>query len=316
MDEQDQTELSKWPYFLAYLSLLAVAVAIVLTAPKPYGIAPMTGAIICALVGPFFLLAPFLIEYFSRLKLERNQLRLAAEEQFSNSLRLVGELEALRKVFTRQAEQGAAHVLGLEGLVPQLEKHSTQLDRLATEFRQAAKSEKKAKTQESLDTLAKDLAAVLKQFKKIPPTLEKRIAGLNISASPPEKQQPDFELEEEPKQKAKIDLPLADLESEGKDGLEPTRTSIGDADSVSLLVNLLSSIGNTPYVRGEGAGLSWDKGVEMRFVEIGIWEWSATEVEEPVRARIYLNDKISAYGEDIELNAGEQLEVTPEFQEP
>ena len=103
---------------------------------------------------------------------------------------------------------------------------------------------------------------------------------------------------------------------EDEEGLELSRTSLKDADSVSLLVNLLSSIGNTPYVRGEGAGLSWDRGVEMRFVEIGKWEWSASEVEESIQARIYLNDKISAYGEDIELNAGEQVEVTPEFQEP
>ena len=316
MEEQDQTELSKWPYFLAYLSLLAVAVAIVLTAPKPYSIAAMSGAIICALVGPFFLLAPFLIEYFSRLKLERNQLREASEEQFANSLRLVGELEALQKVFTRQAEQGATHVLGIEGLVPQLEKHATQLDRLTNEFKLTAKSEKKAQTQESLDTLAKDLAGVLKQFKKIPPTLEKQIAGLKVVESPPLKHQPDLDFEENPEREAEIHLPLAEVEDEDEDDLEPNLTNLEDEDSVSLIVNLISSIGNKPFVRGEGAGLSWDLGVEMRFVEIGIWEWGASEVDVPVRARIYLNDKISAYGEDIELNAGEQIEVTPEFQEP
>ncbi len=348
MEEQDQTELSKWPYFLAYITLLAVAVTIVLIAPKPYSIEAMTGAIICALVGPFFLLAPFLIEYFSRLKLERNQLREASEEQFANSLRLVGELEALQKVFTRQAEQGAAHVLGLEGLVPQLEKHSKHLDRLAKEFMQTAKSEKKAQTQESLDALAKDLAGVLKQFKKIPSALEKQITELKEFETPPQPDleqlgkllekhssrsapqddsriesaakeispsspQPDFEFDEKLELEAEIDSSLA--EDEDGEGLEPSRTTLDDAGSISLIVNLLGGIGNTPYIRGEGVGLSWDQGVEMRFVEIGKWEWSASDVEEPVRVRIYLNDKISAYGEDIELKAGEQLEITPEFQD-
>ena len=85
---------------------------------------------------------------------------------------------------------------------------------------------------------------------------------------------------------------------------------------MSLVANLHIGIGNVPYVRGEGAGLSWEKGTEMQFLEIGKWEWRASEAHETVRARIFLNDKISAFGEDIEINAGEQVEVFPEFPQP
>ncbi len=344
MEEEEHTELSKWPFIFAYIALLGVAVAIVLVAPKPYSIPAMTGAIICALVGPVFLLLPFLVEYFSRLKQERNQLRVASEEQFASSLRLVGELEALQKVFSRQAGQGAANIASMEGLVPQLEKHSEHIDRLAKEFSQTAKSEKKAQTLASLESVATDMSSLHKQFKKIPALLEKSIGQLqeqnqessskkelerivkllegysdqpmpmddlgdkqSVKKTKADSQQDDFGFEE-------TTGPETDVTpSNGEERGDLTRTELDDPESVSLVVNLLSSIGNIPYVRGEGAGLSWEEGVEMQFVEIGKWEWHVPGEGEPVRARIYLNDKISAFGEDIELNAGEQVEVFPEF---
>ena len=40
-------------------------------------------------------------------------------------------------------------------------------------------------------------------------------------------------------------------------------------------------IGNKPYLRGEGPGLSWDEGVPMNFIEIGKWSWSPPQKMHP-----------------------------------
>ena len=41
-------------------------------------------------------------------------------------------------------------------------------------------------------------------------------------------------------------------------------------------------IGNKPFLRGEGPGLSWEEGVPMNFVEIGKWSWSPSDKEAPL----------------------------------
>ena len=46
-----------------------------------------------------------------------------------------------------------------------------------------------------------------------------------------------------------------------------------DATGTALIVNLMIGIGNKPFVRGTGPGLSQDKGVPMSFLGIGRWQW-------------------------------------------
>ncbi len=347
MEQEESAELAKWPFFLGYLSLLAVAISIIVFAPKPYSIPAMSGVIISGLTGPVFLLLPFLIEYFSRLKQERNQLRAAADEQFGNSLRIVAELTELQQVFTRQAKQGAANFTKLDELVPQLEKHSDHLSRLAEKFDQAAKSETKGEMQAKLEGVAKDMAGFLNELKELPDRLEKRIGELETAAPQPEaglerltkmveelaetlrsqgetldaapKPVPEVKIKKKTAKKKSAPQPdLLDLDFDedfDPDKQEPVRRSLEEAEEVSLIVNLHLSIGNIPYVRGEGAGLSWEKGAEMQFLEIGKWEWRATEVGETVVTKIFLNDNLSSFGEDIEIEAGEQVEIFPEFPE-
>ena len=58
-------------------------------------------------------------------------------------------------------------------------------------------------------------------------------------------------------------------------------------DATTLVAQVLIGIGNKPYVRGTGPGLSPDKGVPMEFVEIGKWQWVAAQSDEPVVCQIY-----------------------------
>lgn len=81
----------------------------------------------------------------------------------------------------------------------------------------------------------------------------------------------------------------------------------------TLIAQVLIGIGNKPYVRGTGPGLSEDEGVPMEFLEIGKWQWVAPNSDEPVTVRIYKNDEAPAEGDPIEIPAGQRRSVAPKF---
>lgn len=84
-------------------------------------------------------------------------------------------------------------------------------------------------------------------------------------------------------------------------------------ETTTLVAQLLIGIGNKPYVRGKGPGLSEDVGVPMEFLEIGKWQWVAPDSSEPVVCRIYKNDEIPAEGDPIVIEPGQRKVVAPKF---
>lgn len=83
--------------------------------------------------------------------------------------------------------------------------------------------------------------------------------------------------------------------------------------NTTLIAQVLIGIGNKPYVRGEGPGLSMTQGVPMQFLEIGKWQWVAPDASEPVRVQIYKNDEVPATGDWIDIKPGQRRSVTPQF---
>lgn len=82
----------------------------------------------------------------------------------------------------------------------------------------------------------------------------------------------------------------------------------------TLTAHVLIGIGNKPFLRGDGPGLSADKGVPMEFVEIGQWRWVApNDSSAPITLHILKNDEIPAEGGPITLKPGQSLEVSPVF---
>lgn len=70
--------------------------------------------------------------------------------------------------------------------------------------------------------------------------------------------------------------------------------------------------GNTIYLRGEGAGLSWEEGVAMDHVD-GAWTWSTTAAKDGLSFKFILNDEQWANGENLSVPAGGISESTPSF---
>jgi hypothetical protein len=80
------------------------------------------------------------------------------------------------------------------------------------------------------------------------------------------------------------------------------------AGGTALTINLMIGIGNKPYVRGTGPGLSPDKGQLMTFLGIGRWQWVSPEPDAPATVEIWKNDQ-TPLGEPLHLSGGEPVEV-------
>jgi hypothetical protein len=78
-----------------------------------------------------------------------------------------------------------------------------------------------------------------------------------------------------------------------------------------LLVTAYIGIGNRLFIRGDGPGLSWDRGVPMQFVSIGKWRWESAEAIAPVKFKLYRNDETEFNGlTPPPLEPGKQMEMT------
>ena len=90
--------------------------------------------------------------------------------------------------------------------------------------------------------------------------------------------------------------------------VEAAPESASGATGTALIVNLMIGIGNKPFVRGTGPGLSRDKGVPMSFLGIGRWQWISPDPEAPATVEVWKNDQ-SPMGEALHLPGGEPVEV-------
>ncbi|MEM9227635.1 MAG: hypothetical protein AAGA45_06675 [Verrucomicrobiota bacterium] len=70
--------------------------------------------------------------------------------------------------------------------------------------------------------------------------------------------------------------------------------------------------GKQLYLRGEGAGLSWDKGVLMDWVD-GDWSWSTASATQGLVFKFLIDDEIWAEGENLTVAAGGTSVSSPSF---
>ena len=92
----------------------------------------------------------------------------------------------------------------------------------------------------------------------------------------------------------------------------PAATPSGDGRTRLTVVSYIG-IGNKLYLRGDGPGLSWDKGVPLQFVSIGRWRWETGDATAPVTCKVYKNDKLEAPLGTLTLAPGTEQEVTAAF---
>lgn len=129
---------------------------------------------------------------------------------------------------------------------------------------------------------------------------------------PPKKKRAPKKAAAEPS--AEVALPLDIVETPSTPSAEVAEPARASDGATRLLVTAYIGIGNRLFIRGEGPGLSWDKGVPLQFVSIGKWRWETNGASEPVKFKLYKNDETecAALGAQT-LAPGFQQELTATF---
>lgn len=71
--------------------------------------------------------------------------------------------------------------------------------------------------------------------------------------------------------------------------------------------------GNALYLRGEGPGLGWNRGLLLDNVGADEWTISILGAKQPVVFKLLLNDATWSTGEDFVAKPGSKVTITPEF---
>ncbi len=85
------------------------------------------------------------------------------------------------------------------------------------------------------------------------------------------------------------------------------------APETIISVNVDVGFGNQVYLRGEGPGLSWEKGVPADCAASDLWTLALKDAAKPVRFKVLVNDATWSTGEDYEVIPGQKVTFTPRF---
>ena len=147
----------------------------------------------------------------------------------------------------------------------------------------------------------------------VPPTPEPAPAPAPASAPAPAPATPP--AVDEFVQFAPDEFPSASPAAEFKlHSPDATVSSVTADGATRLLATAYIGIGNRLFIRGEGPGLSWEKGIPLTFVSIGKWRWETTETAATVTFKLYKNDTVecTSLGEQS-IAPGHLTEVTAAF---
>jgi membrane protein involved in colicin uptake len=85
------------------------------------------------------------------------------------------------------------------------------------------------------------------------------------------------------------------------------------AVQTSIIARIDAGFGNQLYVRGEGAGLSWEQGTALENTSPYEWALTTTKATGEVTFKFVLNDEIWAEGDNLTVQAGGESISSPTF---
>ena len=261
-----------------------------------------------------------------RASAEINALKAALAEMGGKvevAVSAAGSSEALEEL-TAKVESLAITV---RALVADADEAAENAGKARAEAAQSLESELKSvrdelkKSVKSADKSAFELEALLEELREEVRALRANPPVASVPSSPsvtaPEPEAvslsaPDAPIEEETEaaddEEAIEEIEDASEEEAAPAAVEAAPESASGATGTALIVNLMIGIGNKPFVRGTGPGLSRDKGVPMSFLGIGRWQWISPDPEAPATVEVWKNDQ-SPMGEALHLPGGEPVEV-------
>lgn len=239
--------------------------------------------------------------------------KLAAAEAAAGSTEAVDELTAkledlagLVRGLVADADEAAENAGKARAEAAQ--SLEAELKSVRDDLRKSAKAADKA-----VDKLAADLDALREEVAELrarpaaPAEEEEAEATAAASAPEPVASAEEAPVEEEEPEEEEV---IEEIEDASEEAAAPAADAAPSAagTGTSLIINLMIGIGNKPFVRGTGPGLSRDKGVPMSFLGIGRWQWVSPDPEAPATVEVWKNDQ-SPMGEALHLPGGAPVEV-------
>ena len=71
--------------------------------------------------------------------------------------------------------------------------------------------------------------------------------------------------------------------------------------------------GNALFIRGKGAGLSWERGQPLNCINGTTWVWASEEANDNAVFKLLLNDQVWSQGGDLVVEPGKVIAVAPAF---
>ena len=81
----------------------------------------------------------------------------------------------------------------------------------------------------------------------------------------------------------------------------------------SITARVDVGFGNQLYIRGAGAGLSWEKGLQLENVSSYEWAFATTKARSDVVFKFLINDELWAEGDNITVAKGATSISSPVF---
>jgi hypothetical protein len=90
-------------------------------------------------------------------------------------------------------------------------------------------------------------------------------------------------------------------------------TLLFQEDETEIIADVDIGWGNQLFIRGEGSGLSWEKGIPMQNIGNHLWHWKCQEkCAENFQYKLLINDHIWALGENLTASCGRNR-IAPSF---
>lgn len=93
----------------------------------------------------------------------------------------------------------------------------------------------------------------------------------------------------------------------------PAKKPAAQTTSTSIIADIDVGFGNTLYLRGEGPGLSWERGLAMDCVADNRWAITISNAASPIVFKFLLNDATWCAGNDYSVEPGGSITITPVF---
>ena len=107
-------------------------------------------------------------------------------------------------------------------------------------------------------------------------------------------------------------VPVAPAASPAPVKAAPAKALIAATSPITIEAKIDVGFGNRLFLRGQGEGLSWDRGTPLECVDSQTWRLIVPS-KDKLQFKLLINDSVWAKGEDVVATPGKHVEVVPAF---